>query len=682
MLLNWEEVPSTVKESKNATYGINIKHINLSNESLHVWDFSGDSGSYSTHPMFLSANHTMYLLVVDLRQPLDEIETSLVHWLSLIKMKNLGALQPNDQRKGNDLVSLLMKTPSRTIIERSRTFTFNSVPKLKLRRFHTANTFKLSNKSNRFSSPSNPSPLAPPDHAPDPALHSIPLFIIGSHHDAIPTGERHSLLYHVECLIQDLAKRYRPSIDVIPQVFPMNCLKPNTAELKYLKEQMAAIKSLELENEVLYPRIFEKVIRKIDSIKLQYPERKVMEFDEMYQSIKETVNRLLSERQLAYIMRCLTDAGMVVYVDQGTLGQWLFLDPSWVCQDILGHAQTTPLKDHTSHMLTKSQITSCLANPGDGTTSSLVLDLLQSFLLCYRGRTNDLYTFPSFNTKCLSDEDWTNDPSFTSYNGRWLVCCDSTDFFPSTFIHQLQVQLSGTSSQGETCNHYKDAIIVTSKDYQFLIKIGNGNQSMNLIGRLKDPKASTSCIYMMDHIHNSISKLCRHLCPALFFKWKIFSGRDLKGHASSPHIYRASDVVQALQTDSPLWNETSEVHETVESVMFFDDESLLAKHCGRNMYLCFLPDDVFTKLEQLLDDGEFQQNSDWKELAVNINLSEYIELLRDRKEPVRDLLMKWGEKPRWTIDNLLYALQEIRRHDAYNLLRAKTDTKYKTTISK
>ena len=38
--------------------------------------------------------------------------------------------------------------------------------------------------------------------------------------------------------------------------------------------------------------------------------------------------------------------------------------------------------------------------------------------------------------------------------------------------------------------------------------------------------------------------------------------------------------------------------------------------------------------------------------------------------------MKWGEKPRWTVDNLLYALQEINRIDAYNLVRARTDKKY------
>lgn len=63
-------------------------------------------------------------------------------------------------------------------------------------------------------------------------------------------------------------------------------------------------------------------------------------------------------------------------------------------------------------------------------------------------------------------------------------------------------------------------------------------------------------------------------------------------------------------------------------------------------------------------------------MAKNINLSEYIEILKDQKEPVKKLIMKWGEKPRWTIDNLLYALQEMGHIDAYNLVRARTDKKY------
>ena len=71
----------------------------------------------------------------------------------------------------------------------------------------------------------------------------------------------------------------------------------------------------------------------------------------------------------------------------------------------------------------------------------------------------------------------------------------------------------------------------------------------------------------------------------------------------------------------------------------------------------------------------------WQELANHINLSEYVHLLGHCKNPAQMLLLKWGEKPRWTVDSLLFALEEIGCRDAFNFLRAKTDPKYRTCDS-
>ena len=66
----------------------------------------------------------------------------------------------------------------------------------------------------------------------------------------------------------------------------------------------------------------------------------------------------------------------------------------------------------------------------------------------------------------------------------------------------------------------------------------------------------------------------------------------------------------------------------------------------------------------------------WKELAKHLNLSEYIEILEGQKTPAKSLILKWGEKPRWTVDSLLYALQDIGRRDVYDFVRSRTDQKY------
>lgn len=64
---------------------------------------------------------------------------------------------------------------------------------------------------------------------------------------------------------------------------------------------------------------------------------------------------------------------------------------------------------------------------------------------------------------------------------------------------------------------------------------------------------------------------------------------------------------------------------------------------------------------------------------MRLNLSEYIEILEGESHPVKKLILKWGEKPRWTVNSLLIALKEVNREDAFDYLRAKTNPKYDDT---
>ena len=63
---------------------------------------------------------------------------------------------------------------------------------------------------------------------------------------------------------------------------------------------------------------------------------------------------------------------------------------------------------------------------------------------------------------------------------------------------------------------------------------------------------------------------------------------------------------------------------------------------------------------------------DWHDLARKLGLDKYIQLLESRApHSTRLLLLKWGEKPRWTVDSLLYALNGIGRVDVANFIRAR-----------
>ncbi len=66
----------------------------------------------------------------------------------------------------------------------------------------------------------------------------------------------------------------------------------------------------------------------------------------------------------------------------------------------------------------------------------------------------------------------------------------------------------------------------------------------------------------------------------------------------------------------------------------------------------------------------FFQN--WRDLARALGLEKYVTLLENRApNSTRLLLLKWGEKSKWTVDALLCALKQIDREDVSNFIKAK-----------
>lgn len=65
-----------------------------------------------------------------------------------------------------------------------------------------------------------------------------------------------------------------------------------------------------LQVQPLYPRVVELVARKTESLRSEQ-NLKVMKWDNVKNLVHDEVNKLLSERQLAFVLKCLTDAGVV-----------------------------------------------------------------------------------------------------------------------------------------------------------------------------------------------------------------------------------------------------------------------------------------------------------------------------------------------------------------------------------
>ncbi len=55
----------------------------------------------------------------------------------------------------------------------------------------------------------------------------------------------------------------------------------------------------------------ELIARKIECLRVEQPRLKMMTWENMKELVNEKVNCLLSDKQLTYVLKCLTNAGVV-----------------------------------------------------------------------------------------------------------------------------------------------------------------------------------------------------------------------------------------------------------------------------------------------------------------------------------------------------------------------------------
>lgn len=73
------------------TFGIEITSMQLSGKDLFsVWDFAGQVENFITHQIFISTQSTVFTVLINLTESIEEQRIQLMRWLGFIKMRNLG----------------------------------------------------------------------------------------------------------------------------------------------------------------------------------------------------------------------------------------------------------------------------------------------------------------------------------------------------------------------------------------------------------------------------------------------------------------------------------------------------------------------------------------------------------------------------------------------------------------
>lgn len=297
----------------------------------------------------------------------------------------------------------------------------------------------------------------------------------------------------------------------------------------------------------------------------------------------------------------------LVYFQEGALVNYVFIDPAWLCQDVLGKSlapgnfPVSRIASIGSSQISPGILKEKFAEHIDAEQIPIIIDLLQQFDLCRYLKETEVYEFPALITTRLDNHAWTPNSKFISYCGRKLVCTDDTDSFPPGFFPRVQVKVSSFLKQ-ENVLLFNGSLVVVAEGYQCLIQINDYSTSIDLIGRITTGY-SNNCSQLLDQIHGVFSKLIREVCPTIFLQLSIISSSDLKSHHTPPHTYTIGDVIAADRAGHMVTNTRSNVDESVTELLYFGDKQLQKANSGRKTKVAYIPDDVIDEIQNLLQRG-------------------------------------------------------------------------------
>lgn len=294
----------------------------------------------------------------------------------------------------------------------------------------------------------------------------------------------------------------------------------------------------------------------------------------------------------------------VVYFDQGALGNYIFIDPLWLCRDVLGkalapegfpQAQIAPLQAPT---IKEEVIKARLAEHMDTNHVTVILELLQRFDLCHLDKRKKTYLFPSFSKENFDVTLWMPDNGL-HYIGRQLSCVDDTDTFPPGFLSRLQVQIYKLLQMDQTMHMFWNCFVVEVSGYQCLVKLSDKSKVLDIVGRAKDTH-SRACLALMDMVQGAVAALIKSSCPTVFLSTKVISSSDLQAHVDDPNIYTINEVIR----EESVVNNRSGKMESLVDLLYFGDQSLRSSYSSQHTPISHIRGEDVEKLEELLDDGE------------------------------------------------------------------------------
>ncbi|XP_019647742.1 PREDICTED: death-associated protein kinase 1-like [Branchiostoma belcheri] len=400
---------------------------------------------------------------------------------------------------------------------------------------------------------------------PDPT--NMPrIVLIASHADKLQdktAGQRRA-----EAMVEHYRELFEGALVVSPEVFLMNCLEAGSADIRRLRDVLAAFKEEMLEDRQAVPKVCVQLMSNLSRWRKKRQTFPVLQWKEYLAIVRQDTPVSLAERTVQLASSYLHDIGEIIYLRRDATAV-VVLSPQWLYTSVFGillapdNFPIDNIKRTAQDHVTYGELKRVFGTVAD---IPLLIKLLQDFQLCH---TFDGHTFilPSLLQQEIDERAWSPVSGKAVYFGMQIRCRTEIDSFSCDLFPRLQTLLmQAHPDKLDKPLLWKDSAKCTDGKAEALLQISQDKKRLNIFVRSNDGDRE-DCNSIMDLLTDMAYKLLHETSPGARSQDMVLSALDLREHSPQPHAYSREEVEKAAAKGENVVHPQRKVPEKVKDLL-------------------------------------------------------------------------------------------------------------------
>ncbi|XP_019616276.1 PREDICTED: death-associated protein kinase 1-like [Branchiostoma belcheri] len=400
---------------------------------------------------------------------------------------------------------------------------------------------------------------------PDPT--NMPrIVLIASHADKLQ--DKIAGLRRAEAMVEHYRKLFEGALVVSPEVFLMNCLKAESADIRRLRHVLAAIKEEILQDRQAVPKVCVQLMSNLACWREERQTFPVLQWEEYLAVVQRDISVSLAERTVQLASSYLHDIGEIIYLRRDATAV-VVLSPQWLYTSVFGillapdNFPIDNIKRTAQDHVTYEELQRVFGTVAD---IPLLIRLLQDFQLCH---TFDGHTFilPSLLKQEIDERAWSPVSGKAVYFGMQIRCRTEIDSFSCDLFPRLQtLLLQAHPDKLSQPLLWKNSAKCTDGKAEALLQISQDRRKLNIFVRSNDGDRE-DCNSIMDLLTDMAYKLLHETSPGARSQDMVLSALDLREHSPQPHAYSREEVEETAGAGRDVVHPQRKVPEKVKDLL-------------------------------------------------------------------------------------------------------------------